>query len=246
MTINNEMVGISAEVAIANAFGVSVNPQYVQRAKQDIVDYIQSGVRDAFTQNDVPNPVQHVAEKQNPVDFMLCNGKTLSVKSNKAGQGKVAPQVIGQPTDETYFTKMKQTLNFDITLELENRGLKDNYESRAFLFKDISLNRIDEVINVYWEHLFSCDYLLYVYNIMKKGTLLDSPHFMVFQKYNPPIWDLNGFSFTQSIATWKESNTLKYNGISIGEFQAHKKRNCLKFRFNLDGIIKLINRGDIL
>lgn len=246
MKINNETVGISAEIAIANAFEVDVNEDYAQRADDEVVDYIQPYVIDAFIELGIPRPMKHCAERQNPVDFMLYNGQTLSVKSNKAGQGKVAPQVIGQPTDETYFDEINEHLKFDIIVELENRGLKDNYESRSKIFKEITLNRIGEIINVYWEHLFSCDYLLYVYNVIKKNKLLNEPCFMVFNKsYVPPLWDPSKFSFTRNIDSWNESNTLKYCNYSIGEFQAHKNRNCLKFRFNLDGIIKLLDSGII-
>lgn len=245
MKINNETVGISAEVAIANSFEVAVNEEYAQRADDEVVDYIRPYVKDAFNEFGIPNPVTHSAERQNPVDFILCNGQTLSVKSNKASQGKVAPQGIGQPTDKTYFDVICVKLEFNIIDELESRGLNDNYESRSFLFKEITLNRIGEIINVYWEHLFSCDYLLYVYNVIKNNKLLDKPCFKVFNKCNnPPSWDNSKFSFTRnSLDSWNESNTLKYCNYSIGEFQVHTKRNCLKFRFNLDGIIKLLDNG---
>ena len=35
-------------------------------------------------------------------------------------------------------------------------------------------------------------------------------------------------------------NTVKYDGISIGEFQVHKNRECFKFRFNLDNFVKVV------
>lgn len=44
---------------------------------------------------------------------------------------------------------------------------------------------------------------------------------------------------------WNESNTVKYSNVSIGEFQVHNKRNCFKFRFNMDGINKLIESGEL-
>ena len=246
-TINNETVGISAEVAIANTFDVYVNPDYSCRADPKIAEYIQSGVSEAFDRFGIPIPVKHCAERQNPVDFLLYNGQTLSVKSNKEKKGKAAPQVIGQPTSETYFKIINETMGFDIHTELKNLNLKDEYENRIKIFKKISVSRIDEIINVYWMHLLSCDYLLYIYNVItKKNKFLDGPRFRVFQKcYNPPNWDTDRFSFTRPLNLWNESNTLKYNDITIGEFQAHKKRNCLKFRFDLDGIICLLDNGII-
>ena len=43
MAINNESIGISAEVAIAQTFGVTINPQYVARAEQEIVNLLLRG-----------------------------------------------------------------------------------------------------------------------------------------------------------------------------------------------------------
>ena len=40
MAVNNESIGISAEVAIAKSFGVKVNPYYEARAEQAIVDLL--------------------------------------------------------------------------------------------------------------------------------------------------------------------------------------------------------------
>ena len=43
------------------------------------------------------------------------------------------------------------------------------------------------------------------------------------------MWEKEKFTFTrQTIEKWNESNTVKYDGISIGEFQVHNNRNCFK------------------
>lgn len=245
MKINNETVGISAEIAIANTFNVEVNPQYAQRANREIVSYIQPYVTIAFKSFNIPSPVIHCAERRNPVDFMLCNNQTLSVKSNKENSGMIAPQVIGQASSKTYFDLIDDKLNYDVISELNKFGLEDNRKNRARMFKEISLNRIGDIINVYWIHLLSCDYLLYLYNIITKDdVLLDKPLFKMFKKcHYPPKWDITKFSFTRSLDTWNDSNTLKYCNISIGEFQVHKNRDCLKFRFNLDGIVYLLDNN---
>lgn len=57
-------------------------------------------------------------------------------------------------------------------------------------------------------------------------------------------WKKENFSFTKkTIEEWNESNTVKYNGISIGEFQVHTNRNCFKFRFNLKNLLGILNKG---
>lgn len=232
MIINNETVGISAEVAIANEFGVDIAPQYAQRADQTIVNQIMPCVRAAFHQNNIPNPIKHIAEGQNPVDFILENDKTLSVKSNQEKLGKVAPQIIGQPTANTYFSIMSKELNCDLLFELEG---DDTYENRVRLFKKISMTRTVDVLNVYWKYMFDCDYLIHFYNVLNSVGL---PRFIVFGKAVVPGWDENCFGFSQTLNSWNESCTLYYNGYSIGEFQAHNNRNCLKFRFNMDELKK--------
>ena len=86
MAINNESIGISAEVAIAKTYGIAVNPDYAARAEKPIVDLLlrNNNVERIFTIEGIPSPVKHIAERQNPVDFMLEGGKTLSVKTHKA------------------------------------------------------------------------------------------------------------------------------------------------------------------
>lgn len=109
MAINNESIGISAEVAIARSFGVRVNPYYEARSEPAIVNLLlkNDNVKRIFYKEEIPAPTKHIAEGQNPVDFILEGNKTLSVKTNQQGLGKVAPQSIGQPTAETYFNYLE-------------------------------------------------------------------------------------------------------------------------------------------
>ena len=54
-------------------------------------------------------------------------------------------------------------------------------------------------------------------------------------------WKREKFTFTRpTIEKWNESNTVKYDGISIGEFQVHNNRNCYKFRFNMKNLLDMI------
>lgn len=51
----------------------------------------------------------------------------------------------------------------------------------------------------------------------------------------------NAFSFTRlTLEEWNESNTVKYGGITIGEFQVHQNRNCFKFRFNMQNLLEIL------
>lgn len=195
-------------------------------------------IEDIFDIENIPYPIKHVAERQNPVDFILEDDSTLSVKTNQKRLGKVALQIIGQSTSQTYFDYFSNFIDFDIT---------EIYEEKIELFKQISINKIETVIQHYWDKLFECEHLLYLYNFIDKyGSINKNYKYIYFEKPNyEPIWRKEYFRFTRSIDTWQECCTVKYkstNGkyISIGEFQAHRNRDCLKFRFNMKGLLKLI------
>lgn len=247
MSINNESIGIAAEVAIAKTYGVPINPTYELRAEPGIAEFLLEGdyIRKIFARENIPSPTKHIAEGQNPIDFILENDKTLSVKSNQKQIVKAAPQKIGQPTDRTYFAFLEEQNvipGFKLGNYSAERGLSDTEENRKYVFKSISIEHIDLLIDMYWKNIFECDYLLLMYNLERHASPMEN--YRLFGKYgNLPKWNKNLFSFTRSLSEWRESTTLKYNGVSIGEFQAHNHRNCLKFRFTMKGVMKLLEEN---
>lgn len=246
MAINNESIGISAEVAIAKSYGVAINPYYEARSEKAIVDLLMknNNVLKIFEKEGIPAPKSHIAEGQNPVDFILVGGKTLSVKTNQEGLGKVAPQIIGQPTAETYFSYLEKYFdNFSLRDILVKLNLRDTYENRSLIFKKISMSNTAAVVDMYWKNLFDCDFYLHFFNLDNYANPLNN--YVLLGKEQPPVWDNDKFSFTRSLNSWNESNTLKYCGISMGEFQVHHNRNCFKFRFNMKGVMELFSRGYI-
>lgn len=229
---NNEEIGISAEIAIAMAFDVPVDDYYTERGNDDVINMIQPQVKYIFREAGIPAPIRHVAEGQNPVDFLLQNRKTLSVKTNQQFSKKVAPQNVGQPTSATYFQYFR---------ELYGTNIPNDYSRRCKLFKDVSISRINEVMAIYWNNLFHCDYLLHLFNIVdNNGYITNNIQYIVYPKLDSRSFEKSEFTFTKTPQTWNESNTVKYYGITIGEFQVHNNRDCFKFRFNMDGINKLI------
>ncbi|MBR3233055.1 hypothetical protein IKF74_02140 [Candidatus Saccharibacteria bacterium] len=237
--LNNEQVGISAEIAIADTFGVSVNPAYRSRGVNNIVQSIRPIVKGIFATNPIPRPIEHIAERQNKIDFNLTGGKTLSVKTNKQALGKAAPQRIGQATSQTWYNYLTKALLIT--------NVPAVYAEKARLFKRIALSRIDELLTLYWENMFDCDYLIHIYNVVDENDHPTSnPRFVVFKKSSSPIWDKNKFSFTKStVEEWNESTTVKYDNIAIGEFQVHNNRDNFKFRFNMAGIVKLLEKNKL-
>ena len=164
---------------------------------------------------------------------MLEGDKTLSVKSNMRDAGKIAPQNIGQPTSSTFWELLPQ-------LVPEGSDPKRlSYADSAKLFKQVALTDTVTLLTEYWKNLFDCDYLIYVYDVLTSSNQLSrSPSARLFEKSRSPQWEKSKISFTQSLATWNESCTVKYYGISIGEFQVHNNRDCFKFRFNISGLIE--------
>jgi hypothetical protein len=231
-----EIIGISAEIAIADSFNVPINPVYRTRAKNEIIAMTQCIVPYIFREHNIPLPKRHIAEGQNPIDFILSDNRTLSVKTNQRKLGKVAPQNVGQPTSTTYFYHFKTFYN----------KVPSDYAEKCRLFKNITLREIDQFMRIYWENMFDCDFLVHFYSFINtNGRLNLTPKYIVLDKRDTPQWEHHNFTFTQNATTWNESNTVKYCGVTIGEFQVHNNRDCFKFRFNMDGLSKLIEEGII-
>lgn len=237
--LNNEQIGLSTEIAIADTFNVSISEQYRSRGVQDIVDSIKPIITDIFSSNNIKLPVKHAAEKQNIVDFILQDNKTLSVKTNKQKLGKAAPQKIGQASSNTWYAILAERLGISY--------IPTAYPEKVKLFKIIALTRIEELLGIYWEYMFDCDFLVHVFNIVDSNDIpTGDPKYIVIKKTSSPIWDPAKISFTKTtVAEWNESNTVKYeyDGVAIGEFQVHNNRDNFKFRFNMAGIHKLMKEG---
>ena len=140
----------------------------------------------------------------------------------------VCPPEVGQPGTETCY--------------LYFGHLTDATEMTSDAFKEMVLNRISEMMPIYTKHLLDSDYLLWIYK--KK----DHYEYKIFEANfaKNMVWDNGAFSFTRStVAEWNESNTLKYMGVSLGEFQVHRARSCLKFRFNMENFEKIIKSEEV-
>lgn len=226
-----EQVGISAEIALADLTGVEIDDGYRRRGRPELVKHISPALVD--TAKRIPKPTVHIAADQNPIDFMLEGDKTLSVKSNMRSAGKIAPQKIGQPTASTFWELLPH-------LVPEGSDPKKlSYGDSAKLFKQVALSDTVELLTEYWKNLFDCDYLIYICDVLTDTNRLSSaPTVRLYEKSHSPNWDKAKITFTQNLATWNESCTVKHNGISIGEFQVHNNRNCFKFRFNISGLIQ--------
>ena len=223
--INNETLGMTAEKVICDICCID-SSLIAHRSNPGYEVVLRPYVERSLI--DLPPILKHVGtergdrggQSKSAVDFICKDGKTLSVKTTK-GSWKLCPSECGQPGAETF-----------------DRYFGHLYEGQInpLKFKQLVLEKIDQMIPIYLKHTFDCDFMLYLYTGKKSG------HF-IFRKSEIPslIWDIERFSFTKNIVTWNESCTVKYDGISIGEFQVHKHRSPYKFRFeirNLHGLIE--------
>ncbi len=227
-----EQVGISAEVAIGDLCGVAIADDYRRRGRPELIQHISTALVATVTR--IPKPIKHIAADQNPVDFLLEGGKTLSIKSNMKSAGKIAPQKIGQPTSSTFWEHLPD-------LVPEGVNIKSlSYAESAKIFKKVALSNTAEALTAYWESLFDCDHMIYVFNVVaKKNQMSSAATVRLYGKLASPIWKESKLTFTQNLVSWNESCTVKYDGISIGEFQVHNNRDCFKFRMNFGGLMKL-------
>jgi hypothetical protein len=165
-----------------------------------------------------PYKIKHIAKNGNKYDFVSIDDDNvhLSAKTTKK-DSKVCPQVIGQPSKK----KFCEFFGIDLLYNLEQ--IK-NY---------IEIN-VTTLLEMYTLNTFDCP--IVYYNKHKNRVL--------FVKLKESInWSSYSISFTHIIKNkkWNESSSIIINGISIGEFQIHNHRDCIKFRWSFEKLLNLFN-----
>ena len=232
MSINNETLGQTAEKVICDLNNIDSS----HLSKRANVDY-EEKLRPVLTRalSELPTVISHQGletglrggSSKSGIDFCLAGKKTLSVKTNKNNNTKVCPSEVGQSSWKVLDKYFKNIL--------EDNGITNlNIPN----FKRIVFSSIHRLMPIYINHLMSCDYLLWIFQRKEifQYLILNND---TFSELN---WDIDKFSFTQTIQTWNESCTVKYKNISIGEFQIHNNRSpSKKFRLNLKNLCELVN-----
>lgn len=227
---NNESLGMSAEAAICEKYNLPQPDSFKNRTLPTLKRQLIPVIQEAF--NIMPKAIKHTGSESGErkgqskcsYDFILEGDKTMSLKTNKGRM--VCPPEVGQPAAQTCFLYFKDFFP-DGTLEVTNE-----------VFKKMVFEHISDIMPIYVMHLFDSDWLLWIYQekneynfkAIKQSEIADFK------------WEAEKFSFSKnSIEQWNESNTVKYNGLTIGEFQVHTHRSCFKFRFRLDNLLSLLN-----
>jgi len=168
--------------------------------------------------NNFPFKIKHIAKNGNKYDFVTIDDKNhLSAKTTKK-DGKVCPQVIGQPTKKKFCEYFKINL-----LDIESwRDQIKNY---------IETN-IKTLLDTYASNTFDCPIIYY--NKHKNIILF----IKLIEKINWTNYDIS-FSHIIKNKGWNESTSIIINAITIGEFQIHNHRDCIKFRWAFEKLLNL-------
>lgn len=224
---NNETLGITCEYLICESNNLE-NDLYDRTSNnvfnlKNIVSKINKELKEKYDDE----IVTFDGYTNGPVDFYTKNNRSLSLKSNFTSD-RVCPQKIGQPSIRSFIKYIRENEYFDIELDEDENTIK------RFI-----LENIKEMLKIYFINLFCCDYLVYIFKEKKdKFNYIILTKEKCQERYPFPNDEL--FSFTKTLDTWNESNTLKYDGLTIGEFQYHKRRSNIKFRFAMKNILKII------
>lgn len=225
--INNETFGISAEKAICDLYNLTYPLHLVKRSSSRIIDKIKPSIEKLFNKEFYPirflgtDKGKITKQSKSPHDFELSDGSTLSVKTNTGKM--VCPPEVGQPSLETFLTHFGH-------LVVPGADINESIKECVF-------NNVEKMVNIYIQYLFLSDYIMHL-------TLTETVKALVIKKPDLKLLTFKNenFNFTKkNPLDWNESNTLKYGDIRLGEFQLHKNRSGLKFRFHFENLIKLIS-----
>ena len=159
----------------------------------------------------------HTGHKDDLNDFTSPDGsKHLSLKTTKKGS-KVCPQILGQPSRSTFCP------TFGLPLDATNDQIKAYVETH-----------VAEMMPKYIATTFHCPVLFYC----EKTNLCQ-----IVTMTTPLPWAevTLTFSHKEKAKLWNESSTVyaqrpTQTKVSLGEFQVHNHRNCIKFRFDMKNL----------
>jgi adenine-specific DNA-methyltransferase len=223
---NTEELGILTERVICEVSKIDFN---TKRVYNNIVSEFYNDISKSV--NNVYKNIKftdHLGNMNKEYDFMGVNDTKkkvikVSIKTIMKGNNKICPQKVGQCS----LIKFNEKFN-------TNGGSME--EIKIYFYDNLEC-----MLNEYLKNTFCCDNTL-IYKF-KDGLMYDV------EKIRIPKFMKVIFSIKNDIKTWNESNTVYVlagdNKYTLGEIQIHKNRNCIKYRFNNETLIKLIKNGFI-
>jgi len=213
---DNEQIGILTEKLMCNTHNIPFNTK--RKELLSLPDDTTNKIAGDIAKCIVNVPIkEHIGGRNGTFDFTLLDGRNLSVKS-LYNSSRVCPQEIGQ----TSANRLKEVLSIEFAD-----------------FKQYFIDNTEFMIDQYLVRLFK-DGIVIVINY-KKGVcyvleIADSG--VVSIKKDPST----KFQTSKTMQNWNESNTVYLvnagKKITIGEVQVHQHRNCCKFRFDIENLLK--------
>ena len=153
-----------------------------------------------------------------PDDFLLDNGKRLSIRINK-NNSFASPRILGQAG----YGVLNSYFGDDFGKKVENQ---DD-------IKTLFINKIDIIFPKLIEKTFYSDITVFI-NLMENNIInvVYKDHIIY------PQFELSDFEFTCGLSEWRESNTLKYKDVVVADIQLNKY-GTFKFRFKIDKLVQL-------
>jgi hypothetical protein len=208
-----EDLGKIFEMAICLLYQITFDGKYKYSIEEaEIIKEKIKKLKDVF-----PFQIEHIAKNGSQYDFGSIDKTThLSAKTTKK-DGKVSPQVIGQPSRKKFcaFFGLEPTCNLD--------------EIKHY----IELN-VEHLLDHYIQHTFDCPIIYY-------NKHKDTRKFITMKKKINWTSHTITFSHITKKKKWNESSTITANNVTIGEFQVHNHRDCIKFRWSFEKILDLFS-----
>lgn len=198
------------------------NIEYDSKYKYSIEDADKLKERLIKFKEVFPFNIIHSAKNGSRYDFTGLEDLNikLSAKTSKK-DGKVCPQVIGQPTKKRFC----EYFEIDNSSDLEE-------------IKKYIENNLIKLLKKYYDFTFDCPIIYYNKNKNKllfiKRNNMDNINYNIdWTKYNIE------FTHIKKNKKWGESSSISIDNITIGEFQIHNHRDCIKFRWAFENLLGL-------
>lgn len=210
-TLKTEDLGKIFEMAICLLYEIPFDGKY--KYSMEDSNILKTRIQPLLTV--FPYKIKHTAKNGSQYDFSGQDDDTikLSAKTTKKDR-KVCPQVIGQPSKK----KFCEFFNIDLSVSLEE-------------IKEYIISNIANMLNIYFDLTFDCPIIYF----NKKSNVLQ-----LIKLTEKIDWGNNliEFSHIKKNKPWNESSTISIYNTSIGEFQLHKHRDCIKFRWCFEKLLK--------
>jgi len=233
---NTEQLGILVERAMCDIVNIPFN---TKRKYDALSDEITNDINETVGSMLKRMKLDHVGNLNKTYDFIDNNDvlkpKTVSVKTIMSGN-KICPQNIGQCS----LNRLNTKLQLDIKTKPEMKGY--------------FLDNKRDMLQKYLVNCFCCDMTI-VYKFDKGCVYVINKQQ---DEANIRFDETLCFSTSKTLSEWNESNTIYVENkldtkatkdtkdtkkYSLGEFQIHNNRDCIKFRFNIETLVSMINNN---